>query len=66
MRTKSRPITADLHHHPPENTMLHIILIGAALSFERPESLACQNSASAEPDRASRPADFWRLRHVAA
>ena len=46
--------------------MLHIILIGAALSFERPESLTCQNSASAEFDRASRPDDFWRLRYGAA
>jgi len=46
--------------------MLQIILIGAALSFERPESLTCQNGASAEFDRASRPAEVWRLRYGAA
>jgi hypothetical protein len=46
--------------------MLQIILIGAALSFERPESLTCQSSASAEFDRAESPADVWRLRHGAA
>jgi hypothetical protein len=40
--------------------MLQIILIGAALSFERPESLTCQNSASAELERASRPAEVRR------
>jgi len=46
--------------------MLHIILIGAALSFERPESLTCQSSASAKFYRALRPADFWRIPNGAA
>jgi len=44
-------------HHQPENTMLLIILIGATLSFERPEPSRLA-SVSGDPLR-SHP-EHWR------